>query len=217
MTTIPVIVDDPADEVPSDPSRTSAIRDLVRCVYFAIDAIKPTDNWTLNVTGNPIPFVLVHLSGIICRPIITDSTTTDEFGSADQIETTFSALEADDKLFVRTGRVYLPKSFVFSSTKARELAASDVLRLRLDVFDAAFSFANDRTSAATFQDQLKAFISPPVSDKVSSVEPIRVSSRETVAFSKWSKSRLNEAHDQMVTWRTLMLLEDAAGDVPREF
>ncbi len=197
--TVPVVVDDPGSGSNTSTIQTSAILPLVRCVYFAIESAQLSPNWQLGLTGRQMPFFMLGLSGIVFGTVEAAGAPSHPFLSPSDIEATFDFIEQSGLLIVETGRIYLPLEFINFMTNGRT-TARDVLRVRKDVFVAAFEFAHSRMAEREFATLLDSYKSER--RIAGTAAPLSTSSEETRAFSTWSKEQLETLRQQESVWES---------------
>jgi hypothetical protein len=148
---------------------------MTRMTYFSIAGDRPSAEWILEFRDRRIPFLMINLSGIICRPDFEHY----RFDSAEQIDALFDLIEADDRrgLLVDLNDVWLPNSILTG-----RCWRADVYRIDQRLFAEAWHYRHGRTSL----EQLEA-----VGKK--SKGRIHFSEKETEAFRAWSELQISQA------------------------
>jgi hypothetical protein len=203
--TIPIIVDDNGQEAGVAAGPPPAPDILVRCIYFSFEAAEPAAYWTLTLSGQAIPFFLLHLSGIIFAPVYLANVSpnnTGEFLSPEDITRTFDMVERNQNLLVETARIYLPTWFIRAASKENFPKLQDVLRVRHDLFTRLFEHARGKLPEAKYRDELRRYAHEFEDQNANREWPLSMSPKETLAFQRWSHDQSAEAHHQLADWRS---------------
>jgi hypothetical protein len=147
-----------------------------RCSYFTAECDLPSSNWRLFLEDRQIPVLQSGGAGIIFRPSSDELLFTD----ADQIERFFDAIEADPRLSVGTGDIWLPNELVEPVLNKLKLEPRGVtLRIGYELFVSALEYRTGRIEREQFETAASA-------------------ASDTVTFSK-------EEHDAFKAWRAMQV------------
>jgi hypothetical protein len=161
--TVPVLV---------DAVRDTPAGELVRCLYYCVESVKPSAGWRLDLGGERIPLVFVGFSGVITRPPRRTA-----FKRPESIDSLFDRIENDDQFSVELGHVWIARES-FSENPER----GQVYRIPLDLFSAGLLYAEERMPLDKF------------GHLTMSRGPRLAPSRdETKAFTGWQKEQLERA------------------------
>jgi hypothetical protein len=164
--TIPVIIDD---------VKAQAGFQMSRCTYFSIASNVPSPDITLDPRTN-LPSIMVGFTSVICRP----SNRSMLFDRPEKISGLLERVEKNLGLYVDINDLWLP-NFVFDEKNRKR---SSVYRIESELFRLAFNYQNEIISDKDFirycrNMKLTADFSP----------------KETEAFSKWGKQRIEHARE----------------------
>ena len=162
---IPVVVDNNID-LPE--------YNMVRFVYYSIDASDNPKSYNLKVKDQAVPFLLIEFQGIIHSPLRGT-----RFGTAGSIDELFDLIEGSGDFFVDTNDLWIPLS-LFSCKPAR----GEVYRISKELFGLALKFRNDKIELENYRLQ---------ADKYR--DEVFFSVSETSAFNEWSEKVVREAKE----------------------
>jgi hypothetical protein len=161
---IPVLV-----ETPSRP-----FFPMVRCYYIAIEFDVPDNQWIIGLGGEPLPFLMLGLTGIVQAPVGAP-----RFNHRDLIDKLFRLVEGSGGL-VHFEDIWFPPHLFGASTEV-----GSVYRLGIGLFQTAFAFRDSRVSRETLERRSRELH-----------EQIRFSADETKAFQSWSAETIALAEKQ---------------------
>jgi hypothetical protein len=162
-TTIPVIV----DNIINLPDFN-----MIRFVYFSIDATENPKPIGLKINGQKIPFLLIGFQGIIHAPLKGT-----RFLTSGAIRKLFDSIETSMEFFVDTNDIWFPVS-IFPEKPSR----GEVYRITREFFNLALRYRHDRMELDEFN---------PLAQKYKG--QLYHSVNESRAFDDWSKSIIKEA------------------------
>jgi hypothetical protein len=163
--TIPVIVDNTVN-LPD--------YNMVRFVYFSIDAADNPKSYKMKVSNHAIPFLLIEFQGIIHSPLKGT-----RFGTPDAIGKLFDVIEKTGDFFVDTNDIWIPTA-MFSAKPIR----GDVYRVSSELFGLALKFRNDKIESENF-----------IAHTERNKDEIFLSGNESKSFNAWSQSLVQDARE----------------------
>ena len=161
---VPLVIDD-----------VKRMRDfeMSRCIYFSIECDVPWAGWTMDISKNRIPFLMVGLSGIIYVPAAGR-----EFDEPEEFESLFNLIEKQKDIYVETNDLWIP-NFAFSKSPVQR---GEIYRIGEKFFHDAYKYRENIISADKF-----------IGRCTKSEWQALYSAKETKAWSKWNHNKIQEA------------------------
>ncbi len=163
--TIPVMIDDIKD--------IDNIK-FTRCTYFSVQCDTPSAGWSLGTSNISLPFIMMGLSGIICRPL-EDSV---KFTELTQIERLFEFIESQENLYIDINDIWLP-NFAFQKGMQKR---GTVWRVDIKIFTEALRFRDNTINFSDLEKMCKSYQKGVVYDDT-----------ETFVFQNWIDQQIAEA------------------------
>ena len=146
----------------------------VRCNYLSVERDEPDPTWRLEMGNRVMPFMLVHLSGIVF-----ESFEGGRFTSPQLVEDLFTAVEGNEQMSLEVGDVWLPDFLLPHSP-----APGAVFRMRQRLFLLAFAYRH-----GTLEEKL--FVQYCREDQRS----LEFSEEETTAFRIFHEQQVSVARE----------------------
>jgi hypothetical protein len=162
--TVPIFVDS---------TRPSGNARFARCTYFCIDCQTPQTDWSLALSYDSIPIVLLGMSCIIISPLEGGF-----FTRPQQIEKLFDLIERMDGLVIEVNDILVPTRLLPDRENRHR---GDTLRTGINFFRSAFAFRAGRQSEEEYFLQAER-----------AEQPLFFSAEETQAFRGWEENVINE-------------------------
>lgn len=147
---------------------------MMRCLYIAIEFDSPRDPWSLGISGQQFPFLMLGLTGVVLAPIRSN-----RFDSPVIIDDFIETVE-DAGGMVLFEDIWLP-SELFED----DATEGDLYRVGVELFRHAFSFRDGRSN----EDKLR-FAARELRAQT------EFSAEETKAFRHWSIGTIERAQHE---------------------
>jgi hypothetical protein len=144
---------------------------MVRCHYISVECNDPRPEWQINLGGQPMPFLMLGLVGIIQQPF--DAPRFNTYGLIDQL---FAGIEARADLLINFNDIWLP-GFLFKA----DPGVGDVYRVVNELFTWAYRFRDGQSNKTDFEENCRR------------LHGIAFSEDETRAFKDWSAEQISGA------------------------
>ena len=145
---------------------------FIRCNYLSIERDEPESGWQLVLGNVALPFLLLHLGGVITQPIGAA-----QFTASTLIDRLFTSVEDDERFSLDVGDIWIPEELF-----PRTPQAGDVYRIGRRLFDFALRYRYGHADAESLLVQSKELHAQ-----------FRFSEQETFAFQQWRETQRNDA------------------------
>ncbi len=163
---VPVVV----DSVKRDPAFP-----MTRCNYLTIQCDEPADGWTIAFEGEPLPFLMLGLTGIITSPFDGDT-----FEDPSQLDDLFARVERNETLYVDVDDIWLPNDLL--ATEPHTSLPGSVIRLGIEPFRLAYRYRDGRLGDDAFRTGIARYR-----------EEARFSAVETETLKAWHWGQIEHA------------------------
>lgn len=188
---------------------------MTRCTVFTINAELADNDWVAQLRLRGIPFQLIGLTAVICRPEVDIP----RFSDPTQIDSLFNRIEQSGELVVESGQLWIPNELFssYASSSAtqegdhQELNRGEVWRATFGLIQRALKYQRELVNTAQFVGDCAA-----LDDRGSAA--LTYSTVETEVFRNWSvgqieNARIHYQHQKEEPEFGVLQWRDAAGEV----